>query len=90
MFLESHDIQCQMRNQHASSLMGEIPFFSVWPELWAEDHDVAAARALIKEFEQREPPMGDEWQCIACKETNEPQFELCWNCLTANPEVQQD
>ncbi len=32
--LESEGIPCELRNEHLGSIMGEMPFVEVWPQLW--------------------------------------------------------
>jgi len=32
-YLESHGLSCQLRNEFSSSVMGEVAFFDVWPEV---------------------------------------------------------
>ena len=43
--LVSEGIPAFVRNEHFGSIMGEIPFQDVWPELWIEN-DLDADRAL--------------------------------------------
>ena len=34
--LESEGIPCVIRNQHLGSILGEMPFPDVWPQLWVK------------------------------------------------------
>jgi len=78
--LESEGISCQLRNEHLGSVMGEVPFVEVWPQLWiVNDLDFDRARQLLSEDAAAESP-NDPWQCGYCGETNEGQFAACWNC----------
>lgn len=78
-YLAEHNIASQMRNQHASSVMGEVAFFSVWPECWVADADAAAALAILQTLEAT-PTNTQEWSCAECGETSPANFAVCWNC----------
>ena len=78
--LESEGIPCRIKNEHLGSIVGEMPFVEVWPELWViNDLDVDRARQLIDEEITAESP-GRTWKCKRCGEENEGQFGACWNC----------
>lgn len=78
--LESEDIACRIKNEHLGSIVGEIPFIEVWPELWVI-HDIHYDRAkqLIDASILDESPH-HPWKCKKCGEENEGQFAACWNC----------
>ncbi len=78
-YLAEHEIASQMRNQHASSVMGEVAFFSVWPECWVADEDVVKALALLQALEAA-PVSTEEWRCGDCGERSPANFAVCWNC----------
>ena len=81
-WLSSHGIDSQIRNEHVSSVMGEIPFFLVSPECWVAEDDYERAKSLLTEF--LEPAttrqQGEERQCLICCETSPTNFAICWNC----------
>ena len=78
--LESEGIPCELRNQHLGSVLGEIPFVEVWPQLWiVNDLDYDRARQLISDDATAESPT-EPWTCRYCGEENEGQFAACWNC----------
>ena len=80
--LAAEGIETQIRNQHLGSIMGEVPFFETWPQLWiVNDLDYDRALQLIDSAESESP--SEPWKCPQCGETNEGQFSVCWNC--ANP-----
>ena len=82
--LESEGIRCELRNEHLGSIMGEMPFVEVWPQLWIiNDLDFDRAQQLLSADAIAESP-GDEWKCRRCGELNEGQFAACWNCSTQN------
>ena len=80
--LAAEGIQTEVRNQHLSSIMGEVPFFETWPQLWVvNDLDFDRAKQLI-ESADNEAPM-EPWSCSKCGEQNEGQFSACWKCGSA-------
>ena len=78
-YLESHGLSCQLRNEFSSSVMGEVAFFDVWPEVWVADADVSQAKQLVDEVRQPIPD-GPQWNCAQCQESNPGSFEICWQC----------
>ena len=80
--LESEGIACQIRNEHLGSIVGEMPFVEVWPELWVvNDLDYDRAKQLIDRAAIDESPQ-QPWRGKKCGETNEGQFAACWSCGT--------
>jgi MinD superfamily P-loop ATPase len=79
--LASEGIESFVKNEHMGSVMGEIPFMEIWPELWVKrDLDYDRALQLIDADNVLEESSGEPWQCLHCGEDNEPQFAVCWNC----------
>lgn len=78
-YLEMHGFNCQLRNEFSSSVMGEIAFFEVWPEVWVADADAPQAKLLVEEMRQP-TPAGPDWNCRHCQESNPGSFEICWQC----------
>lgn len=77
--LASEGIPTEIRNQHLGSIMGEMPFFETWPQLWVvNDLDFDRATQLIESLDTES--VGDSWECSRCGEQNEGQFAACWNC----------
>ena len=78
--LEAEGIRCEIRNQHLGSIVGEMPFPEVWPQLWVKnDLDYDRAKELLAEDAAAEHA-GEPWRCPKCREENEGQFAACWNC----------
>lgn len=80
-FLESHGVPSFLKNEFTSSVMGEVPFFDTWPEIWVSDALVEQAKELIEQAQAELSDLGD-WHCATCKEENPGTFELCWSCNT--------
>ena len=78
--LESHGIRTFLRNQYGSSVMGEIPFVEVVPQLFVfEERDVARAHELLK-LGLPSTPEGGDWVCPKCSAEVEANFNICWQC----------
>jgi hypothetical protein len=81
--LQSEGIVCEIRNEHLGSIMGEMPFVEVWPQLWVKnDLDFDRATQLISQDALSESPAAN-WTCAQCREENEGQFAACWSCGSA-------
>ena len=81
--LDAEGIACEIRNEHLGSILGEVPFFEVWPQLWIRnDLDYDRATQLISQVAADESP-AEPWKCRKCGEENEGQFSACWNCGTS-------
>ena len=80
--LEANGIRTFMRNEFGSSVIGELPFVEVVPQLFVlEDRDEIPARRLIESGLADQKP-GHDWVCPGCSETIEGSFMRCWNCGT--------
>lgn len=79
--LSTDGILCTIRNQHGSSLAGEVPFVEVFPELWVvNDADFDRAKEFLEKQgsgDEVEPPM---WVCAGCGEQHVGLFTACWKC----------
>jgi hypothetical protein len=82
--LESHGIDVFLRNEFASSAIGEVSPFDTWVEVWLRnDTDYERACSIIENSlsKEDEPP----WLCSTCSEKNDASFEICWNCQSERP-----
>lgn len=78
--LESNGIPTFLKNQFASSVMGEVPFVEVCPQLFIlKEDDLEDAQKLIAP-ETVERPTQADWQCAACGAEVGGEFALCWSC----------
>lgn len=78
--LESEGIEAFIRNEHLGSIVGEMPFQEVWPQLWVRnDLDYDRAVQLIDRAVTDESPAAS-WKCANCDAENEGQFAACWSC----------
>ena len=82
--LEQAGIACLIRNEQLSGALGEVPFLECLPELWVvNDTEAGCAESMIAEL-RSESTGGSPWRCPHCREENEAQFAVCWNCGTAD------
>jgi hypothetical protein len=79
--LMSEGIPAFLKNEHFGSIMGEVPFQEVWPELWVEnDLDYDRAVQLVDDLKIADESPSAPWRCRKCATENEGQFAACWNC----------
>jgi hypothetical protein len=78
--LESHGIRTFLKNEFGSSVVGELPFVEVIPQLFVlEQKDVEKAKELLAHESQEAQPAA-EWTCSACGAEVDGNFSRCWNC----------
>jgi hypothetical protein len=78
--LEDQGIDCLIKNDQLSSLVGELPAGEAWPELWIADKlKEKWAKEIILDHE-KSIATGSNWVCENCGEEHSPQFKDCWNC----------
>ena len=78
--LESHGIRTFIKNQYGSSVMGEVPFVEVVPQLFIlEERDLELAKDLLLLDLPVETPE-ENWVCPECGVDVEGTFHKCWKC----------
>lgn len=78
--LESHGIKTFIRNQYGSSVMGEVPFVEVVPQLFVL-HESDAQRAIeLLQLDRPREAAGGDWICPECGVDVDAQFDCCWKC----------
>jgi len=80
--LEAQQIFSIMKNEAVSGPAGgEVPPVVAKPELWIiEDKDYPVAERILNEELSTLAKPAKSWECPACHETLEGQFDVCWNC----------
>ncbi len=82
--LESEGISAFLKNEHLASIVGEMPFQEVWPQLWVvNDLDYDRALQLIDSDKVTDESPSTPWRCRNCGTENEGQFSACWQCSEA-------
>jgi hypothetical protein len=78
--LESHGIRTFLKNEFGSSVVGELPFVEVIPQLFVlEEKDQKKAYELISAEAPAVQP-GDDWICSECSAEVDGHFARCWKC----------
>jgi len=76
-------IKAHVFNQHASSIVGDVPPDVAQPQVWIErECDQERAQVVLKDIESAGSGQG-EVRCVSCEEPSPANFELCWNCGTS-------
>ncbi len=82
--LNAEGIETFVRNEFSSSVMGEVPFVEVCPQLFILDAtEEERARELLRPFESQ--PTAPDWQCSNCGSNVDGPFGQCWNCGQLRP-----
>lgn len=85
--LEANGVATTLKNQYASSGVGEIPFLEAIPQVWIlYKRDLAKAKQVIDELEKsRGQNQGfKDWECSHCGAEVEGSFAVCWQCGKAD------
>jgi hypothetical protein len=78
--LNQAGIRAHVFNQHAQSIVGDVPPDVAQPQVWLErDADRERAQILLDRIESEARNAGDV-RCSACGEVSPANFDLCWNC----------
>ena len=78
--LQHAGISAHVFNEHASSIVGDVPPDVAQPQVWlADDADEARARALLRSMEA-DAARGGTLRCPECGEQSPGNFEVCWKC----------
>ncbi len=81
--LNQAGIRAHVFNQHASSIVGDVPPDVAQPQVWIErDYDRERAEIVIREIEAAGSGVGQRG-CAKCGEESPANFDLCWNCGAA-------
>jgi hypothetical protein len=79
--LKQAGIRAHVFNEHAASIVGDVPCDHVaQPQVWLErDIDRERARIVLERMNAEARTDGSV-QCNACREESPANFDLCWNC----------
>jgi hypothetical protein len=73
-------IKAHVFNEHASSIVGEVPPDVAQPQVWLDDDaDRARADVVLRTYRDERNREGSI-SCANCHEENPATFELCWKC----------
>jgi hypothetical protein len=78
--LNQAGIRAHVFNEHASSIVGDVPPDVAQPQVWLErECDRERAQILLRSIEA-DAAAGGTRHCNACGESSPGTFDLCWNC----------
>lgn len=78
--LHQAGIRAHVFNQHAQSIVGDVPPDVAQPQVWIErEQDEERARLLLARLDE-EAARGGSARCAKCGEESPANFDLCWNC----------
>ncbi len=79
--LARHRINTAVFGDYLAGAAGELPA-DIFPALWLiDERDLVRAKELITDFLNPSPAASAApWDCSACGEQVEGDFDLCWNC----------
>jgi len=78
--LKQAGIRAHVFNEHASSIVGDVPPDVAQPQVWLErDEDRDRATALLRSMEA-DAARGGTLRCPECGEESPGNFEVCWKC----------
>lgn len=81
--LESRGIECEIRGEHLSAGLGDLPPIECWAGLWIVEEGMKemAERIIASGGAQQAKP----WTCPKCEESVDGEFGQCWNCQAYRP-----
>jgi len=78
--LNQAGIKAHVFNEHASSIVGDVPPDVAQPQVWlAREDDRERATILLRSMEA-DAARGGSVRCGRCTEESPANFDLCWNC----------
>jgi hypothetical protein len=78
--LNQAGIRAHVFNQHASSIVGDVPPDVAQPQVWIErECDEERAAIVIRDIETAGSRVGNI-ACAKCGEESPETFDLCWKC----------
>ena len=78
--LNQAGIRAHVFNEHASSIVGDVPPEIGQPQVWLErEQDRERAAVLLSRIEADAGAAGVR-RCAACGEESPASFDLCWSC----------
>jgi len=78
--LNQAGIRAHVFNEHASSIVGDVPPDVGQPQVWLErEIDCERAQTLLRTMEADAADAGTR-RCAACGEDSPATFDLCWKC----------
>jgi len=78
--LKQAGIRAHVFNQHAASIVGDVPPDVAQPQVWLERESDRERAQLLLDRMASEARLAGSRACTACGEESPANFDLCWNC----------
>lgn len=84
--LQTQNIAAEVRGEGLFGLQGELPMDeTTQPYVWLLEPSRSSDAQIIIDQYLDETNRVMEWSCPHCKEVNEGQFGVCWQCGSSRP-----
>jgi hypothetical protein len=81
--LKQAGIRAHVFNEHAASIVGDVPPDVAQPQVWLErELDRERAQIVLANLQADARKVG-QLRCSRCGEDSPANFDLCWNCGAA-------
>lgn len=77
--LQASQIRSEIKGENLAWLLGAIPVKDTRMSLWVHERDLPEAQKVLQKF-SGPTLVHPAWVCAECGESNEANFDLCWNC----------
>ena len=78
--LNQAGIRAHVFNEHASSIVGDVPPEIGQPQVWLEREQDRERAAVLLERIESDAGTKEMRRCAACGEESPASFDLCWKC----------
>ena len=78
--LNQAGIRAHVFNEHASSIVGDVPTEIGQPQVWLEREQDCERAALLVSRIEADAGTTEVRRCAACGEESPASFDLCWKC----------
>lgn len=81
--LKQVGIRAHVFNEHAASIVGDVPPDVAQPQVWLEREQDRERASIVLERMDADARNVGVVTCAACREESPANFDLCWNCGAA-------
>jgi hypothetical protein len=78
--LKQAGIRAHVFNEHASSIVGDVPPDVAQPQVWLEREDDRERALTLLRTMEADAARGGTRHCKLCNEESPATFDLCWKC----------
>jgi hypothetical protein len=81
--LKQAGIRAHVFNEHAASIVGDVPPDVAQPQVWLEREQDRERAEIVHANLRAEARTVGQLHCAGCGEDSPANFDLCWNCGAA-------